>query len=86
MRYVALNSFAQNLNRVMGRAQAGGHSAPSDQLRKIHEASLKNLPRAVREMDEILVFDNTEPNQEPKLVLYSLFPRARKERPPDHDT
>jgi len=69
MRYIALNDFAQNLNRVIARAQAGGHSAPADQLRKIHEASMKNLPRAVREMDEILVFDNTVPNREPQLVL-----------------
>ncbi len=69
MRYVALNEFAQNLTRVIARAQAGGHSEPPEQLRKIHEASLKNLPRAIQEMDEILVFDNSALNREPALVL-----------------
>jgi predicted ABC-type ATPase len=69
MRYLALAEFTQNLNRVIARGQAGGHSAPSDQLRKIHDASLKNLPRAIREMDEILVFDNSALNQQPTLVL-----------------
>jgi hypothetical protein len=38
MRYIALNGFAQNLKRVIARALVGGHSAPADQLQKIHEA------------------------------------------------
>ena len=42
MRYIALTA-SQNLKRVIARALAGGHSAPADQLQKIHEASLKNL-------------------------------------------
>ena len=69
MRYIALNGFAQNLKRVIARALAGGHSAPADQLQKIHEASLRNLPKAIREMDRIQVYDNSAPDRRPKRVL-----------------
>ena len=69
MRYIALNGFAQNLKRVIARAFAGGHSAPADQLQKIHEASLRNLPKAIREMDRVQVYDNSAPDRRPKRVL-----------------
>ena len=69
MRYIALNGFAQNLKRVIARALAGGHSAPADQLQEIHEASLRNLPKAIREMDRIQVYDNSAPDRRPKRVL-----------------
>jgi predicted ABC-type ATPase len=69
MRYIALNGFAQNLKRVIARAFAGGHSAPADQLQKIHEASLRNLPKAIRELDRIQVYDNSAPDRRPKRVL-----------------
>ena len=69
MRYIALNGFAQNLKRVIARALAGGHSAPADQLQKIHEASLRNLPKAILEMNRIQVYDNSAPDRRPKRVL-----------------
>ena len=69
MRYIALDGFAQNLRRVIARAIAGGHSAPAEQLQKIHEASLGNLPRAIREMDRIVVYDNSTPDQRPQRIL-----------------
>ncbi len=58
MRYLALDDFAQHLERVKIRADNGGHSAPEPVLRAIYEASLRNLPRAIREMDSISVYDN----------------------------
>ena len=69
MRYIALDGFEENLKRVISRALAGGHSAPAEQLQKIHEASLKNLPRAMREMDRIVVYDNSTPDQRPQRIL-----------------
>jgi predicted ABC-type ATPase len=53
MLYVALSDFSRNLKRVTDRARAGGHSAPAEQLLRIHQASLANLPRAVREADDL---------------------------------
>ena len=69
MLYVALGDFSQNLKRVTDRARAGGHSAPAEQLRGIHEASLANLPRAIHEVDDLNVYDNTAPGGPTQLVL-----------------
>ena len=69
MRYIALDDFRLHLKRVISRALASGHSAPAEQLQKIHEASLKNLPRAMREMDRIVVYDNSTPDQRPQRIL-----------------
>jgi predicted ABC-type ATPase len=38
MLYVALSDFSRNLKRVTDRARAGGHSAPAEQLHRIHQA------------------------------------------------
>lgn len=68
MRYIALSNFSQNLKRVTARARAGGHSAPADQLRRIHAAGL-NLPRAIRETDELPAYDSSAPGRQTELVL-----------------
>jgi predicted ABC-type ATPase len=69
MMYVALSDFSQNLKRVTDRARAGGHSAPAEKLRAIHQASLANLSRAVREVDDVNVYDNTALGGPIELVL-----------------
>lgn len=58
MRYLALESFELHVRRVKIRALRGGHSAPESLLRRIHDASLRHLRRAIREMDLIRVYDN----------------------------
>jgi predicted ABC-type ATPase len=69
MRYVALQDVEQHLKRIALRAQSGGHAASESVLRAIHGASLKNLPRALRELDSVSVFDNSQFGQAPLLVL-----------------
>ena len=69
MRYIALRDFAMHVERVQARADAGGHSASERTLRRIYDASLRNLPRAVREMDTLWVYDNTAADAEHPLVL-----------------
>ena len=69
MRYVALQDFAAHLERVQMRADAGGHSAPASVLKGIYESSLKNLPRAVREMDFLSVYDNSRWGLPPSILL-----------------
>jgi len=61
--------FSQNLTRVTARARAGGHSTPADQLCRIHDASFANLPRTIRETDELRVYDNSAPGRQPELLL-----------------
>src|SRR5688500_18570664 len=60
MRYLALADFPTHLDRVKTRADAGGHSASEATLRRIHNASLSNLPQAVVEVDQLWVYDNTK--------------------------
>jgi predicted ABC-type ATPase len=66
------------LTRVISRALAGGHSAPAEQLQKIHESSLKNLPRAIREMDRVVVYDNSTTDQRPKRILAASHGRVTR--------
>jgi predicted ABC-type ATPase len=71
MRYVALNDFAMNLERVKIRADKGGHSAPESVLLGIYDASIHNLTRAIREMNVLRVYDNSEWGSVPRLLLES---------------
>jgi predicted ABC-type ATPase len=68
MRYLALASFDLHLERVTARADAGGHSASAATLRRIHIASLGNLPRATEEADELWTYDNSKLGGPPRLV------------------
>jgi predicted ABC-type ATPase len=69
MRYIALRDFAIHVERIQARADAGGHSASGRTLRRIYDASLRNLPGAVREMDNLWVYDNTAVDATHPLVL-----------------
>jgi predicted ABC-type ATPase len=72
MVYVALDDVQINLDRIVVRAALGYHSAPARVLRDIHALSLKNLRQAIREcgvsIDELRIFDNTAPGEEPPLM------------------
>jgi predicted ABC-type ATPase len=51
------------------RADAGGHSAPESVLRAIYEASMRNISRAIREMDFLYVYDNSRWGVTPSALL-----------------
>lgn len=69
MRYLALDDFGTHLDRVKARSDAGGHSASETTLQSIYESSLRNLPRAIAEMDTLLVYDNSDVSANLRLVL-----------------
>jgi predicted ABC-type ATPase len=69
MRYLCLPNFQMHLERVKMRADRGGHSAPEPVLRAIYESSIANLPRAIREMDLIYVYENGEWGKTPEIRL-----------------
>jgi hypothetical protein len=79
MRYVALDTVEQHIERVKRRAARGGHSASETTLRRIHASSLANLPIALNPEEsgiEILrIYDNSQPESRPVPVL------AGKNRP-----
>lgn len=76
MHYLALNSVADNLDRVRIRADAGGHSAPESKLREIHRRSLRNLSVALEKFDRVRVYDNSRFGKEPQLLLESEHGRV----------
>ena len=69
--YMALEGFPMHLQRIKIRSDAGGHSASDSVLRGIYESSLRNLVLAVDEADELYVYDNSELEAEPRLVMES---------------
>ncbi len=69
MRYLALRSFSLHLERVKARADAQGHSASEAALKLTYEASLNNVKRAVQEVDELWVYDNTAIDASHPVVL-----------------
>jgi predicted ABC-type ATPase len=69
MRYLALETFGMHLERVKMRADRGGHSAPESVLRSIYDATINNLPRAIREMDFIYLYDNSRWGVMPVVLL-----------------
>lgn len=73
MLYLSAGDLKTCITRVIGRGLSGGHSAPVEQLEKIYQASLKNLPRAISEIDDIRVYDNSFPGKPPELLLEARF-------------
>jgi predicted ABC-type ATPase len=69
MEYIALDDVSENIERVAIRAEAGGHSASDRVLRAIHKASLANLPRALRELDSVALYDNSRFDARPTRIM-----------------
>jgi predicted ABC-type ATPase len=68
MRFVATDSIAENVTRVLQRAQGGGHGASEREVRAIHQASVANLRRAVVAFERVRVYDSTARWTAPRLV------------------
>lgn len=68
MRFVATDSIAENIRRVLQRAQAGGHAASEREIRAIHVASVANLRGAVITFERVRIYDSTARWAPPRLV------------------
>ncbi len=62
------------LARVAKRLEAGGHGVPPEVITATHEASMKNLPRALAQFDAVVVYENAG-LAGPEIDPASLFPR-----------
>jgi len=71
MRYLALRDFAMHIERIKARADSGGHSASESTLLPTYKSSLANLSEAIREMDKLWAYDNSDPGGPPRLLLES---------------
>jgi predicted ABC-type ATPase len=79
MRFVATDSVAENVTRVLQRAQAGGHGASEGEIRAIHRASVANLPKAVATFERVRVYDSTARWSPPRLVAIARDGRLVRE-------
>jgi predicted ABC-type ATPase len=68
-----------NVERVLQRAQAGGHAASEAEIRSVHTAALANLAEAVRVFDRCRVLDSSEPWKRPRLVARAVRGRLTLE-------
>ena len=68
MRFVATDSVAENVARVLQRAQAGGHGASEREIRAIHQASVANLREVIRTFERVRIYDSTTRWTPPRLV------------------
>ena len=66
--FIATDSIAENVARVLQRAQGGGHGASERDIRAIHAASIANLSKALQAFEHVRVYDSTAPWTTPQLV------------------
>lgn len=58
--YIGTESVEINLARIAKRVLAGGHNVPDVDVRRRYARSLRNLPTAAENADQVLLFDNSK--------------------------
>ena len=81
MRFVATDSIAENIARVLQRAQAGGHGASEREIRAIHVASVANLRMAIATFERARVYDSAARWAPPQLVAVAREGRLVRQGP-----
>ena len=76
MQCVATDSIAENVARVLQRAQAGGHGASEREIRAIHHASIANLAMAIDSFARVRIYDSTARWSPPRLVAVARAGRV----------
>jgi predicted ABC-type ATPase len=66
--FIATESVTENIERVLQRAQGGGHGASEGDIRAIYEASLANLGQAIAAFNRVDIYDSTPHWSPPRLV------------------
>ena len=61
LHYVSVDSANQALVRVRARVALGGHDVPEADVQRRFDRSLANLPNAIARADEVILYDNTDP-------------------------
>jgi predicted ABC-type ATPase len=81
LRFIATDSIAENVSRVLRRAQGGGHGASERDIRAIHDASVANLRQALGVFERVRVYDSTVPWTTPRLVAAARDGRLTRYEP-----
>lgn len=67
--YFCTEDVGENIERVIGRAWTGGHSAPAEEIRDIYAKSLTNLTAARVRFDTAELYDTSIRFAPPRLVV-----------------
>ena len=62
LHYVCVDSSDQSLDRIRNRVALGGHDVPEPDVRRRFARSLANLPAAIARADEVVLYDNSDPD------------------------
>ncbi len=62
LHYVCVDSPDQSLDRIRNRVALGGHDVPEPDVRRRFARSLANLPVAIARADEVVLYDNSDPD------------------------
>lgn len=71
--YITTKNPDINVARVRTRVQQGGHDVPEDKIRSRYKRSISFLPQMIVAADEVMVFDNSFYNIEPKLLFQKFI-------------
>ncbi len=63
LHYVSVSTPEQALDRIRNRVALGGHDIPAADARRRFVRSHANLPVAMAQADEVLLYDNTNPDR-----------------------
>ena len=63
LHYVSVTSPDQALDRIRNRVTLGGHDVPEADARRRFARSHASLPAAIARADEVLLYDNTDPER-----------------------
>jgi len=69
MIFISTDSVEKNIERVIGRAQGGGHSAEETDVKEAYTNSFKNLTSACKEFDSVVGYDNSKKYQPPQYIF-----------------
>ena len=75
LHYVSVASPDQALDRIRNRVELGGHDVPEADARRRFARSHRNLPKAIGHSDEVLLYDNTDPDRPHREV--AIFSNGR---------
>lgn len=70
LHYVSVASPDQALDRIRNRVELGGHDVPELDVRRRFARSHSNLAKAIRHSDEVLLYDNTDPDRPHREVAF----------------
>lgn len=69
MLFITTEDVRINIARIAARGFLGGHSSGAEEIRRIYDASMANLPHAIAAFHRVMCFDNTAHSQRPARVL-----------------